>query len=301
MILALFAVGVVLLVLPGRGGAPPRHLPLAEWVPLAVASMVSGMLAITMALVFVALPPITHTIGGSGVLHACHEVLVPFAEYPTIAGWLALVAVLVLVWRACTGVIRSYRHAQATRPEAWLGRHTQYDGFELVVLPTDDLLAFGVPGRPRQVVISEGVARQLEPAALGALIHHEAAHHRLHHARYLAVLAGIEHALGRLPVPQIRRSASVIRDALEQWADSQVARTDANVPALCHALTASGSGSLVVSDRVDRLTRPVNIRPVAARALAYVPTSALSLASVVLALGWITNSHVLVPLGIHCT
>ena len=52
MIVVLIALGVVLLVLPGRYSTPPRNLPLDEWVPLAMASVISGAIAVTTGLAF---------------------------------------------------------------------------------------------------------------------------------------------------------------------------------------------------------------------------------------------------------
>ena len=80
MILVLLAVGAVLLVLPGRRHAPPRHLPLGEWVPLAMAAMLSGALAIVTGLLFIALPVLTHALRVSELLDSWHEVLAPFGD-----------------------------------------------------------------------------------------------------------------------------------------------------------------------------------------------------------------------------
>jgi Zn-dependent protease with chaperone function len=293
--------GVLLLAFPGRHRTPPRRLPLDEWVPLVTASMVSGALAIATGLAFIALPTVTHAVGAPELLDSCHEVLAPFADDPTALGWAAFIAFLALVSRAATGAVRSYRGARAARVESWLGTHTHHDGFDLVLLPTPELLAFGVPSHPPQVVISAGVTAKIEPGGLDALIHHEAAHHRLHHSRYLTALAGIEHAFGPLVLPALRRSTGVIRDALEAWADDHAARADLDTLPLRHALiAASRESTRTVADRIDRLDRPARTRPAAARALAYTPTSALSLASVVLVIGWATDAHLFVTSGFHC-
>jgi hypothetical protein len=261
--------------------------------------MISGALAVETGLLFAALPTVTHALGWNRLLDSCHAVLAPIDSDPSVIGWLALALAALLGLRAVIGGLRSYRRALAARPELWLGTHTDRGDFELVIVPTDSPIAFGAPGRPPQVVISDWFVHRLEPSALEALIEHEAAHHRLHHSRYLTVVAAIEHAFPSLR--GIRRSGTVIRDALEEWADAHAAREDTFAPALCEALADAGSVTDArTGQRVERLARPLLVATRTARAWCYTPISALALGGAVLAVTWLADPHVAGALGSHC-
>jgi Zn-dependent protease with chaperone function len=299
VILILLAVGALMLSLPGRDRTPPRDLPAGTWARLATLSMVSGALAVETGLLLIALPTVTHALGWSQFLDSCHAVLAPVESDPSFVGWLAFALATVLGSRAAIAGFRSYRRAVGSRAEPWLGTHTRYHDFDLVVLPSDDPIAFGTPGRPPQVVISEALVRRLEPAALQAIIRHESAHHRHHHVRHLILLAAIEHALAC--VPAVRRSADVVRDGLEEWADADAARELSVRPALCQALADANAVPLGTAwRRIERVMRPASVSGRAARAWSYTPQSALALGSLAIVIIWLADPHVAAALGSHC-
>lgn len=296
MILALLLLGAALLALPGVYQTPPRRLPLNEWVPVAAAALMTGFLALEISLVFVALPTVSHALGVAGVIDTCHDVLAPIPRDPSVVGWLALALAATLALRFAVGIAHAAVAARAAYVEPWLGRHAEHGEFDLVVVPTDGFLAFGVPGSAPQIVVSEGLVEHLPPELLDAVVRHEVAHHRLGHMRYLRLLAGLERALGGLPV--VARSTRIVRDGLEVWADGEAGEGS---PALRRALaeTAVDTGRLV-ADRIERLRQAAPPRPTFVRAAAYAPAGLLAVTSAFLVVAWMTGAQHALALGLPC-
>lgn len=300
MILALLGLGVVLLAFPGLRRVPPDRLPLHEWVPISTAALVLGLLGVEGALVLIAFPTFVHAVGAAGIADSSHDVLAPLSTTPSVLGWVSGLAATVVAVRFVIGAHRARLRAEAVRAEPWLGQHHELDEFDLVVLPTAAPLAFGVPGAPPQVLVSEGLVETMPPDALDAIVRHETAHHRLGHARYLALLAGAERALGFL-VP-VRRSVTTIRDALEAWADDAAGRDAASRRSLRRALVALAGSHAIVRDRSRRLERcPVAARPPALRALLYAPVAVFGITAALLALGWLLDGQHAFASTMGCT
>jgi hypothetical protein len=306
LILALFALGVVLVALPGLVTGPPRRFPLREWVPVATVSMAVGVLAIEVSLVLAAVPSVAFLVGAPGVVDACRDALAPLTTDPGFVSWVALVAAGLTARRIGSGVWQARTRARRAQVEPWLGAHSERDGFELVVLPTPELVAFGVSASPPQVVISDGLIEELEPAHVEAVIGHEAAHHRLRHASYLALLGGAASAFGRARF--VNRSLDAIRDGLEGWADDEVgAAGEGSRRALREALVgvaaardpAAGTWARI-GDRMRRLDRRVRPRSVLVRGVLYAPVVVLGLSAVILVAGWLTEAHHAVAFGAPC-
>ena len=297
----------MLVALPGLIAGPPRRLPLNEWVPVATASMAVGVLAVEVSLGLAAVPAVAFLAGAPEIVDGCREALAPLSTDPGFLSWVALALAGLVAFRIGAGVWRARTGARRARVEPWLGAHTERDGFELVVLPTRDVVAFGVWASPPQVVISDGLIEQLEPAHVEAVIGHEAAHHRLRHASYLALLAGAAAAFGRARF--VRRSLDAIRDGLEGWADAEVgARGDDDRRALRAALVgvASANGQANrgswarTTDRMRRLESDVPPRSTILRSVAYLPVAALGMATLVLVASWLTEVHHAFALGAPC-
>ena len=299
MILALGLVGAALLVLPGLGRRPPYRLPVREWAPVATAALLIGAAAVELALVLIAVPTVAHATGLSALADACHGALAPLPNPPPLVGWLAGVASLALGIAVIGGTLRSWMSARRARVEPWLGHHALAGGFEVVVLPTSTPIAYGTPGPCPQVVVSQGLVERLSNEGLKAVLAHERAHHHLSHTRYLAFLAGLERALGRIPA--VRRSTAAIRDALEVWADEAATEQGAAPADLYDALVSLGAPThLEVRERCRRLRRGVAPRPTVFRALAYSPVVILSTVAGVLAVDWLTAAHHAGALGASC-
>lgn len=299
MIIALLALGVVLLALPGVRRLPPDRLPLQEWVPVATVSLLLGLLSVETALALIALPTLAHASGAAAIADSCHDVLAPLPTTPTVLGWLGGVAAAAVAIRFMAATRVARLRARDARAEPWLGRHHELGEYDLVVLPSEAPLAFGAPGVPPQVLLSEGLVERVPPDALDAIVRHEAAHHRLSHDRYLGLLVGVERTLGLLP--PVRRSSTTIRDALEVWADQAASRDAATRRSLRRALVALAGAHPAVMDRARRLERRLVARTPAFRVLWYAPVAFLAATALLLAVAWLTDPHHAGALALDCS
>jgi Peptidase family M48 len=137
---------------------------------------------------------------------------------------LGLTSVLEPAWQAARCCERV--GPPAVRLEPTLGQHQAGDGHDLLVLPNPGLFADGIAGQPSRVVVSGGLVDTPADDELAAVPRHEATHLRHHQERYLLVARVVEHTLGAVPL--VRRSAAVLRCALERWADDEAATNDAD-------------------------------------------------------------------------
>lgn len=305
MILSLFLVGVLLLWFPSLAASRSDRFPAHEWAIVAFLSVVVGWIAVMVALVFTAGPLLQTTITSSEVLDYCRDALAPFGGGSEFLSLVAAVTGAVVAIRATVAVVRSRRATRLARIEPWLGDHSEREDFELVLVPTEAFLAFGVSGRFPQVVLSQGLVATLGAEEIDAVIAHEAAHLRLNHPRMLTVLSAIEAGLGR--VPPVRRSVNQVRSALEYWADAAAeAEYAVTIHTLCAALvgvTAPASDSTMPVEartRMHRLRWRRVPRPALVRALLYAPVAALVLVVALSAAGWLTDAHHALALGVRC-
>lgn len=306
MILALLILGLVLLAVPGVLSEPPRRLPAREWTPVALLALVVGVLALLSGLTLAELPTVAPVFGISAFADRCRELLAPFAIESGVFDVLAAGLAILIASRITFRVVHSARAARHARIEPWLGEHEPRAGFNLVTVPTDRILAFGVPGRTPQVVLSTGLIERLGPDGLEAVIGHEAAHLRLHHPAMVAVLHGVDAGVGALPFAA--RSVQRLRTGLEVWADAAVDRdaTGRRREALCAALACVTAPAITMGARSDaehrigRLRWALRPRPVYARSAVYASVLILSVVLAVTAVGWFTDAHHAVALGAPC-
>jgi hypothetical protein len=255
-----------------------------------------------------AIPPLLHAVNLEGVVAICDPVVHRLMLGGPFVGWSAVALVVVVVCLMASAIRTSSRALGNARVELWLGEHVPRGDYELVVLPTPELLAFGVPGHLPQVVVSEGLVAELEPERLDAVIGHEVAHHRLGHRRYLVMTVVIERALGWMPI--IRRSTDALRETLEVWADdvavesvatSREALHEALVQVTTSADAGGGTGRPTgLRNRTERLSDLWRCSPVALRGLTYLPAGALACCAAVLAVGWSLSSQQMLALGGYC-
>jgi Zn-dependent protease with chaperone function len=92
------------------------------------------------------------------------------------------------------------------------------NGRELAVIASDEAVAFTLPGRPGQVVVSTGMLRSLDAKERRVLIAHERAHLRRRHHRYVRLT---ELAVAAMPV--LAPLNGRLRFAVERWADEDAA------------------------------------------------------------------------------
>jgi len=300
MIAALLVLtGAALVALPGLVGTPLR-VPAAEWARVAAASLFAGFATIETGLLLLALPTVLRALHAAGVASICEHVLTPLAPGGAVLGWTCALVATVIGVRAWRSGRRAFRTACAVEAEPWLGRHEDRGDFELVVLPTDALLAVSVPAPQPQVLISDGLVERLDADQLEAVICHEATHHRCGHWRYLLLATAVERGLR--PLPLVARSTQSLRNALEVWADDTAAGKSASGRALvCSAIvavagpvedtTAPKGPRRALRDRTRRLERGPATRGLPWRLAVHAPTLVLAFITVVLLATWAVGTQ----------
>lgn len=310
MIFVLLGIGGVLLAVPGLLLTTPRGLGAAQWAKAITACLLIGIAALEVALLLLAAPTVLQTVDGTAFASACKTVIDGLAPGGSVVGWIAASFAVLVAAAAFRAMIRAWRQTRAARVEPCLGHHADHGEFDVVIVPTERLIALGVPGSRPQVVLSEGLVRTLTAPEVEAVIRHEAAHHSLGHHRYLMIASVLERTLGRLPL--VRRSTTALRNALEHWADDAAAGTareassdlrSAIVGVACAKATreapAVGARSRVI-DRADRLARRDRPRPRVAPAFTYTALAAFAIVTLVVVVDWLTTTHHALALSDYC-
>lgn len=230
----LLATGLVALALPGLLGRWGRKLAPAEWARTVRASLLLGAGAIGFGLLFVAAPVVFRAAGAHDAADACHRMLGPSVPGGELSGLAAGVVGLLIAARIGARGLHIRRTQRTLRVEPWLGHHEPGLDLELVVLPTDELIAYAVGGPRRQVVVSAGLVRALDEDELAAVIAHERSHLRHGHTRQLSIATVLEASLGWMPA--ISTSCRELKHVVERWADEDAASTGAARAALGRAL-----------------------------------------------------------------
>jgi beta-lactamase regulating signal transducer with metallopeptidase domain len=189
---------------------------------------------------------------------------------------------------------------------------SNFDGHALVVLPTETVVAFCSNGPTPQIVVSDGLVDTLEPDELTAVLRHEAAHLEHGHQRALIVASALDRSLSVFPL--VRRSTTVLRIALERWADETAVGSSpatrrhlrqallAVTPVMVTVAVPAFSAKETVVERLDALgAEPVPPSPLR-RVLAYTPAAALS-ATVIAAVAASAGeaAHHLLAWSHHCS
>jgi bla regulator protein blaR1 len=218
--LVLVGAGVLLVLLPGLAEGASRQIRPAEWARLAVTATWLGLRSIQIGLLLTASPTVLRAAGVESAADTCHELFGPIVPRPALA-WISAAAFVALTAGTRAKRSRARREQRRAHIESWLGHHEIVDGTEVVVLPTDRILAYAAPGRPPQVVVSEGLTQTLADDEMSAVIRHEQAHLRHHHNRHLVLASAVAGTLGWLP--GVHRSMKALRLSLERWADEAAA------------------------------------------------------------------------------
>ncbi|MCL1594484.1 MAG: M48 family metalloprotease [Actinomycetia bacterium] len=214
---ALIAAVIGLLVIPALTRRVRSSLSPAEWVRVNTASLVAGVTLFEIALIICAAPIVLYLVHGGVQRH-----FFPGGIY---AGWVSLIGAIVIPVSLLIGILGVLSTRRRLRPDPWFGEHTIVDGMDLVVVPTATHLAFALPGRPAQIVVSQGLVDVLTESELATVIKHEAAHIRYHHSRYLLVIAALAPLFGR--IRPVRESLDSLELSIECWADAAATRTAA--------------------------------------------------------------------------
>ena len=191
--------GLALIALPGRCHVLGRRLTPRTWVRLCTAALAVGSIALEIGLLLYALPTAIRVLRVSSLSAACERMLGFLAPGGPIAGWTAF-GVAVLVAALGLGGWRAGRRARAVaRTECWIGERSRLGAHRLVVVPTDEFVAFSVDGDPGQIIVSRGLVGALSEAELALVLAHESAHLDHGHHRQLALAAALHEALFFFP------------------------------------------------------------------------------------------------------
>ena len=179
--------------------------------------MTLGFAGVVMGLMLWGAPAILHWADAAGVPGLCDAAVhrLPFGGLELAIPMTAIA--IAVIGRAFTAARRAQLNARRARVDPFFGRHHQMGGYDVVVIPSAQLVAVGVPGVEPQIVLSEGLVAELTSNELDAVIRHEVAHHRLRHRPYLVTAAIIDQVFGW--IPPVRSSAACLRNAVEEWAD----------------------------------------------------------------------------------
>ena len=147
----------------------------------------------------------------------CRETLHGHVHVPALLGATALATVACGALSIVRSLVRHHRARGGPIPEG-----------DLLVIQSESLTAFAVPGRHPHVVVSTGMLDLLDADEQRAMLAHERAHLRHHHHRLIVATEVAASMLPPLWLPARR-----VRFATERWADQDAAREvgDANIVA----------------------------------------------------------------------
>jgi beta-lactamase regulating signal transducer with metallopeptidase domain len=288
MTLLLLLSGMGLLGLPACARPLGRRLPPAEWARACAGLLAAGAVVVEASLTIQAAPTLLRMAGLEDIAEMC-EHIAPGGAPVGIAAAVAALVIALLAGRAALGVRRRHRMARVAQEIGWQSR---LGGHRLVVLPSEELVAFSTAGRPGQVVMSHGLITALSDDELAAVLRHEVAHVQHRHQRYLLLARVVERSLGLLPM--VRRGVTALRCAVERWADEAAAGPRSSGRASVHAALlrvaelaampdiAAFTTPETVAERLEALrTAPARGLAVGRRLLVYLPAGLLLLASAV--------------------
>jgi Zn-dependent protease with chaperone function len=308
--LLLLMSGFGLLALPAAMRSLGRRLPPDRWAKLCLAALVGGAMTVEAAAVLYSLPTVLRAVGVPALARVCQRVLGPLVPGGPAAGWAAAVGAVTIAALAYLGTLRARRSRVAVHVEASLGEHRPYGGYEVVVLPTDRIVAVSVPGQPDQVLVSRGLVERLPAAQLAALVRHEVAHLEQRHHRYLRTAVAVEYGFAFAPFA--RRSTAALRTALERWADevaagdSVRARQEVSAAlvmvgdAMLAPTLAAFSALQTVLERLEALQHPPAPLSARARVALYAPGAALSSMALIGWAAWGVNARLVLAVAGRC-
>ncbi|MGH9267294.1 MAG: M56 family metallopeptidase [Acidimicrobiales bacterium] len=303
--------GVGLLLLPAATRPLGRQLPPDRWARLCVVALMAGAALVELSAALYAAPTLFRAAGVPSIAALCERMLGPLVPGGAYAGWASASFALTMPILAVVGIRRARRTQRIVHAEPWLGRHVDWQGYDLVVLPTPQPVAISLHGTTDQIIVSEGLLAFLEPDAVDAVLRHEAAHLEKGHHRYLLAATAVDHALAFLPV--VRRSTHVLRTSLERWADEVAA---GGVPAERHVLRtallevsramvaptamAAFSTADTIVERVEALAHEVTPMRRLSRIALYTPGVALGVTAVVALGAWAADAQMVLAMAGRC-
>lgn len=305
MSVVLLAVGVTLLGLPRLLRSVGRAVSPDTWARWCLHAIWLGMVTVAAGLATTAIPTVLRTLGVPALATACERSLAPLQPGGPIAGWLAASGA---VWLAVAGLVGFRRARRARRHaivEPFIGEHDDRHGVDVVVLPSDEPLAYSVSARSTQIVVTRGLVDRLGADELDAVLRHELAHLHRHHQRYLTVAVAAETAFG----PLARHLTGELRLAIERVADEDATAADPQRRGLLRAVLmasvaqpraffATLSPATVVAERIHALSAAPARASVRTRILLHSPAVIVTATAAVTLSAWGEHvAHVIAMAG----
>jgi hypothetical protein len=309
MSVVLVVLGLAFLALPGALAGRGASLGPADWCRHVSVCLRVGRVALLAGLAMLAAPAALYSLGAHHIAHACHDSFHAGMPIPWVAGWLAALVLAHSTWRSWRARHRDVAAIEHLRVPGWLGTHHRSGGVDVVRLPADEVVAYAVPGRPDQVVLSERLAEALGADELEAVVRHERAHLRHGHHDLLRLAADLDARFGELA--PVRRSTAALRLAVERWADEDAATGPAGRAAVRRALAGTVAMALepaagftapcTLAARLQALDAPPPRPSLARRVLVAVPALVLAgAATAVVTAGSVNPHHATVGLLALC-
>lgn len=161
---------LMLLYLPISTRPLGRGMDAGSWYRAVVVSLFTGAIGSYVSVVSLALPGFLSALGAERLARVCDELLGHLPHGGSFVGWIASVATLLMTAVAVRARHRTSRALENLRVEPGVGRHLALQGFELVVLPTHEQLAYSRQEEPGQIVVSAGTIDVLSDVELDVLI-----------------------------------------------------------------------------------------------------------------------------------
>ncbi len=209
MLLLVLLSGAMLIALPGLARPVGRRLAPREWSLLCAVALAGGALLIEIGLVLLAAPTVLVAVGAPTLASACERLLGPLLPGGPLLGMVAVPLAVTMPALAALGIRRERRRLGRRALEHWVGDHLEWEGLDVVVLPTDNVVAFSVSQGHPQILVSAGMVAALAPDELESVLRHERAHLRQGHHRFLSLAAAVDRGL-----PFARPSTAALRVAL---------------------------------------------------------------------------------------
>lgn len=302
--------GGLLLALPGLVARLSGRMVPERWGRLCVAALSTGAVLVALSLALIAAPTVLSALGVHTLAAACHRLLGPLAPGGTLVGWAAAGAAVALAGMGARRAVIALRHNRRLEVEPWLGEHEDWQGYDLVILPTDEVLAYSIRGTSSQIALSRGLVAALTPAEVQAVQRHEAAHLQRCHQRLLLLATVLERGVPFLR--PLHNSTRSLRTSLERWADEASVGADAEARQVLRSallgvtaatlrptLPAFSAGDTII-ERIRALEVPPVRRASLPHAVFGAPGAAFCLAGVTALALRVGDAHFLIAMAGRC-
>lgn len=221
MILPVVLISLALLYLPLAARPVGRRIDAERWYRGASMSLITGGVGLYVSIVSLALVEIFRFLGAEDLARVCDELLGHLPHAGSVVGWMAAAGAAWMTAAAWSTVRSDARVLDSLYVESGIGRHVPLGEFDLIVLPTDEHVAYSRAGVPRQIVISEGTIGALTDPEVDVLVRHERAHLERGHGAVLRGISVVRSVYRWLP--GMPAAVAIARLAIERDADEAAA------------------------------------------------------------------------------